>query len=250
MKKRLLCLILAAAVVLLTTPITAAATESGKSVMLEVGSVYDIDYTADELRTMIATCEKNKAVAHEMADCARALGYPEDHVIIKTAGSRWWEEQGARNQYRKMLAVVEEREALRKKAAEYPYAMKVWELLEAEGFNNYVIAGILGNMMRETGGDTLALNPFWYVGNYYGLCMWDLSYTPKVAGKDIPGQIQVLVDTMPGNMGRSVYDRFCTLQDEREAALIFAQYYERCSSAGYGLRKDDATAALKFFTEG
>lgn len=40
--------------------------------------------TADE-------CKAIQETAHQMAECARALGFPEDHVIIQAAQEKWWE---------------------------------------------------------------------------------------------------------------------------------------------------------------
>ena len=44
--------------------------------------------TADEFKAIQET-------AHQMAECARALGFPEDHVIIQTAQEKWWEAENA-----------------------------------------------------------------------------------------------------------------------------------------------------------
>ena len=40
-----------------------------------------------------ADSRHNQEVAHQMAECARELGYEEDHIIIREASSRWWAEQ-------------------------------------------------------------------------------------------------------------------------------------------------------------
>lgn len=48
--------------------------------------------TGSELQTLINECKANKETAHEMAECARALRYTEDHIIIKTAGKKWQEQ--------------------------------------------------------------------------------------------------------------------------------------------------------------
>jgi hypothetical protein len=38
------------------------------------------------------------------------------------------------------------------------------------------------------------------------------------------------------------------MQDEKEAALYFAKYYERCGSGSYSVRQSNATKALDYFT--
>lgn len=36
-------------------------------------------------------CQQIQQTAHQMAECARQLGFPEDHIIIQTAQEKWWE---------------------------------------------------------------------------------------------------------------------------------------------------------------
>lgn len=36
-------------------------------------------------------CRQAQEAAHQMAECARQLGFPEDHIIIQTAQEKWWE---------------------------------------------------------------------------------------------------------------------------------------------------------------
>lgn len=40
-----------------------------------------------------AECQQIQQTAHTMAECARQLGYPEDHMIIQEAQKKWWEAQ-------------------------------------------------------------------------------------------------------------------------------------------------------------
>jgi hypothetical protein len=40
---------------------------------------------------------------------------------------------------------------------------------------------------------------------------------------------------------------FYNLKNEKEAALYFAKYYERCSSKYYSIRQSNATKALNHF---
>lgn len=40
-------------------------------------------------------CQQIQQTAHTMAECARQLGYPEDHMIIQEAQNKWWEAQNA-----------------------------------------------------------------------------------------------------------------------------------------------------------
>lgn len=40
-------------------------------------------------------CQQIQQTAHTMAECARQLGYPEDHMIIQEAQKKWWEAENA-----------------------------------------------------------------------------------------------------------------------------------------------------------
>lgn len=78
----------------------------------------------------------------------------------------------------------------------YPEASAVWRYLTVDlGLNNYVAAGIMGNMMNECGGNSLKLQPLItsnhsmvYKGetyHFYGLCQWYLGYNPQLAGASL-----------------------------------------------------------------
>lgn len=78
--------------------------------------------------------------------------------------------------------------------SEYDVAGQVYEYLNTQGMSDIVIAGILGNMMTECGGQTLDLqwDIYGYDGSYYyGLCQWSLYYNPSVDGADITGQSEL-----------------------------------------------------------
>lgn len=47
--------------------------------------------TTEEIEEQISWCKTVKATAHQMAECARQLGYPEDHTIITEAQGKWWD---------------------------------------------------------------------------------------------------------------------------------------------------------------
>lgn len=49
------------------------------------------DTTVSALNDKIAECVLTKDTAHQMAECARQLGYAEDHIIIQCAQSKWRE---------------------------------------------------------------------------------------------------------------------------------------------------------------
>lgn len=188
--------------------------------------------------------DRNKETAHEVAQILRQKGYPEDNPVI-IACQEWWQaEDEASN-----AAVVFTTEMQRK---EYPAASLVWQLLREAGLSEPVAAGILGNMMAETGGQTLDLKPYSRVGGFYGLCMWALEYTPQVDGADIHTQIRILLDTLEDNLaaGGGSIEEFLQIQDAAVAARYFSDCYERPATWA-AARADNALAALAYFgTEG
>ena len=137
---------------------------------------------------------------------------------------------------------------------EYVQATYVWDYLKEEmGLNDYVAAGIMGNIMTEVGGQTLDISKYSCResngGLYYGMCQWAGPRKERLL-KDFGGTLEAqckflsveLFEIIPED--NSFYD----LQDEKEAALYFAKYYERCGSGSYGVRQTNATKALQYFT--
>lgn len=150
--------------------------------------------------------------------------------------------------------VLDEIELYRER--EYPTATDIWRELKNFGFNDYVGAGIMGNLMVETGGKTLNIKPYDYSSsrNYYGICQWSKNFYPKVHGTSLEYQIQFLFDTIEyefntfGDKYKKgfTYEDFCNLQDTKEAALAFAKVYERCAG-GYTGRKNCAVKAYEYY---
>ncbi len=119
--------------------------------------------------------------------------------------------------------------------SEHSAAGRVYEFLHLRGYTDPVIAGILGNMMAECGGQTLELNWSLYdsTGKYYGLCMWSLYYGPQVRGADLDGQLTYLTGNIRQNMRQfgGDFDHFMRLEDPGVAAQYFCSYYERGAGA-------------------
>lgn len=124
--------------------------------------------------------------------------------------------------------------------ADYHVAGCVYEYLRERGYSEPVIAGILGNMMAECGGQTLSLqwNLYGGGGSYYGLCMWSLRYGPDVKDRNVTGQLSYLTENIQEIMEQfgGSYDYFCSIEDAGQAARYFANYYERGSGAGVRAR--------------
>ena len=212
----------------------------------------------EELVQLISDCENRKADAISMAAAARSLGYDENHPVVELAKQEW---ENANNhlvlyteKYNEILKAEEE--AWNRKKAEYPEATIIWLYFKNLGYNDYVIAGIVGNIMAEVGGQTLKLRPYAESKNYYGMCQWNKWGYKGVIGADLETQCKFLAETIAKEMNTygNVYAKgfnfnsFLTLTNEKDAAVAFAKCYERCGSATYGIRQKNATKALNYFT--
>ena len=136
-------------------------------------------------------------------------------------------------------------------------ATQVWRYLKSQGYSDTIAAAILGNMMVECGGMTFDLQ--WnihghYAGDtYYGLCQWNLRFTPSIDGKSVRGQLDHLMSTIQGefrNFGFRykngiTYTNFTRMTDVQEAAVAFAEVYERTGNESnyYQLRRQCAVRA-------
>lgn len=134
----------------------------------------------------------------------------------------------------------------------YNQAQAVWNYLRDVGLNEYVCAGIIGNIMAEVGGQTLDISrwPQYSQGTYYGICQWYGSRKNRLLndfGTTLNDQIRFLsvelFEVIPKD------NSFYSMQDEQEAALYFAKKYERCNSKYYTVRQKNATEALEYFTK-
>lgn len=216
----------------------------------------DIGY----LKELMADCLYQMDNAHQSAEYLRKMHYSEDSIMIRILQHDWWMYHDVYVDYRDEVAELESNrkfvtDAQRK---EYPVASRVWELLKEYGYSDYVCAGIIGNMMAECGGQTLALNPYAYSpgGYYYGLCQWNASAYGYVFDEDVDRQIEVLLETIEYELDTFGfchyryfdYEEFLELMDEQEVALAFAECYERCGSGTYYIRQLNATEAYEYFT--
>ncbi len=134
----------------------------------------------------------------------------------------------------------------------YEQTRQVWNHLRGLGLNEYVCAGIIGNIMAEVGGQTLDISawPQCNGNGYYGICQWAGSRKQRLLndfGTTLEDQLRFLsvelFEVIP--KGNSFYN----MQDEKEAALYFAKYYERCGTGSYSVRQTNATKALEYFTK-
>ena len=149
-----------------------------------------------------------------------------------------------------------EEELWQKRKSEYPVASYIWLYMKELGWSDVVCAGIMGNMMAETGGNTLDLEPYLYYGQFYGICQWYLPYTNGyLSGADLEYQCDYLRDTIEEEFrvfgykysSYMNYSNFLDLSSPSEAALAFAKCYERCASFSYDVRQSNAQKAYNYF---
>lgn len=212
-----------------------------------------------QLLYLIQQCNNYKTYAHDLAESTRALGYDNTYPIITFARGEWSsaEKQLAyyTEQYNTVLA-AEEQGKWESKAKEYPAATTIWRYFKELGYNDYVCAGIIGNLMAEVGGQTLDIQ-WWLKGNgYYGMCQWNQGYKSQVWGADLQGQLDFLQDTIKYELDTFGfvyskgfnYEQFLSLNSAESAAKAFAKCYERCGSASYSIRQKNAVVAYNYFT--
>lgn len=142
---------------------------------------------------------------------------------------------------------------------EYPYATSLWKYLKSKGYSDVVCAGILGNFMTETGGQTLKLQPHIYdsTGIYYGLAQWSGTYHADVRGLNFEFQCEYIERTLKQEFDRFGYmykkgfdfEDFQNMTSPKDAAMAFAKCYERCTPVSYSKRQNNAVVAYKYFTE-
>ena len=214
-----------------------------------------VSYTLDDMDTLIELIAEqisNMNAAHQIADAARQLGYSEDHDIIVLAKQEYADANALRIRYQSVYNQLMEH--WHQKEEEHPTATYIWTYFKDLGYSNQVCAGILGNIMAETGGNTLDIQATISGNRYYGMCQWNKAYS-NVWGASLEEQCDYLRDTIEYEFDtfgyvykRSFdYDSFLGLTDIKDTALAFAKCYERCGSRSYYTRQQNAIAAYNYF---
>ena len=242
-------------------------------------------YTKEELINLIEETQKIKDNAHSMAESARVLGWKEDDKLIKEIQEKWADANEKQKQYQVELdGILADEEAQRKaaeeaaeaerkakeeaaeqarkaeearwanKSAEYPEATQIWRYMKALGWNDYVCAGIMGNLMAEVGGQTLNIRYTLSSNGYYGMCQWNRAYS-QIWGAGLETQCDFLRDTIKYEFDTYGFkyqkgfnfDAFLNMTDAQQAALAFAKSYERCGSGSYKVRQSNALKAYEYF---
>ena len=190
---------------------------------------------------------------HNNADNARLAGYTNDSDVIMSLKGQWYFYNEIIRFYQNQLDKInKELDKL-----EYKDATLIWEYMKSLGWNDYVCAGILGNMMAEVGGGTLDLQTTIYDNGFYGLCQWNQVFADKVWGADLKGQMDFLRDDIKYQIdmfgfcysNNFNFEKFLELENEQEAALAFMKCYERGLPQSNYVRQQYATIAYEYFVQ-
>lgn len=181
--------------------------------------------------------QRNKELAHEIANMMRYRGFPEDHPII-VACQDWWQEEDKKEEEIVEYTTKEQR-------WQHPVASADWQILRENGLSEVCAAAIIGNYMAESGGHTLDYDPYLRVGGFYGKAMWSEEYFPEVVGQSSIYQTEYTIATLERQFGRHL-NEFLQETDVRRAAMMFNDYYERPAERSYK-RADNAEIAYRFF---
>ena len=132
--------------------------------------------------------------------------------------------------------------------------------MKALGWNDIMCAGIMGNLMAETGGTgTLYLDWDSDSSSGYGLVQWigerrGIIKNRYGAFPTVKEQIQYISDELYGENGlysqvtESQLNAIVNAESPEESAYAFACYYERCSVEHRYMRRDFARKAYEYFT--
>lgn len=260
MKKTIL-VIAIAIIIFMAWPIMAIANTTTSEAYIPSETTVILEYveTSDkeELLSLIKAYKTEQQMYLEMLKEFSKLQGDYSPVIVETKDRLLITEQYLsyyENRYEE-IKKAEEEELWKQKALEYPAATQIWKELKSFGYNDYVCAGIMGNIMAEVGGQTLDIH-WWEKGNgYYGICQWSKTYKQYVWDTSLEQQINFLVssiryefDTYGFKYKKGFdYTGFYNLTNEKQAALAFAKCYERCGKASYNQRQINATKAYNYF---
>lgn len=139
------------------------------------------------------------------------------------------------------------------KMDEYPVATTIWRYLTEElEFSDYVAAGIMGNMMVESGGHSLNIDPYNWDDStgrsFYGICQWG-GYYPEIHNQGLEEQLKFLGETIEDEftmMGFS-YSKFLSTTSVETAARTFCRAYERPPAQYENPRVPCAYTAYDYF---
>lgn len=238
-------------------------------------TVFGFSYTQQRMEELKVEEETNstsihnltlkQGALHNLANVLRETAPNRHEELLNTLGDEWLQAQDEKNILSERNEIItEELTNLQQqhdnekkwieKEQEYPAATYIWKFLKEQGYNDYVCAGIMGNIMSEVGGHTLNLNWSASGNGYYGICQWNKAYS-DIWGANLETQCNYLIktikyefDTFGFNYYKGFnYNAFLSMTSCKDAAIAFAKCYERCSSVHYSKRQDNAVKAYNYF---
>lgn len=143
--------------------------------------------------------------------------------------------------------------------AQYPVATEIWLTMKSFGWTDAACAGIMGNIMRECGGDSLKyINPNLYnsTNTHYGLIQWSKRYYPDIQPTatwtpSIEEQLTYLRYTIINQ--KSLHHNYgftegylLTATSYIDVAKVFCEGYER-PNEGTSRRERNAEVAWEYY---
>ena len=118
-------------------------------------------------------------------------------------------------------------------------ALTIWLIMKSYGWNDYMCAGILGNILAECAGNNIeAIDEFALNGTgHYGLCQWSIErrkpneYEILSAEATLEEQMEFLKWELMLKYS-SVFYNLMNCTNEQKAAEIFWKGYEKSNSIG------------------
>lgn len=241
MKKKIVCLIV---LIALLIPQTALATTTS-----------EVSLSSEQLQASIIECQNNKKIIESIIE--EVAFYSSCSLMLFDLNEDWKIEDEKEQQYKEQLEIVKQKEAqekLEKKFNEHYNATYVWQYLKGCGYSDVMCAGILGNLMAETGGQTLNIKWNSRSSGYYGIAQWGPGYK-SIWGGTLHQQCEFLIKTIAYEINTYGYayqkgfnySSFCNLDSPEQAALAFAKAYERCGSGSYKQRMKNARIAYNYY---
>lgn len=207
-----------------------------------------------ELRPELDYCKKNLYLSQSVINYIKAIGYEDTCNLMQALLQDCENYQSYIDIYEKRIQELTDIKYTQG-LGEYPIATYIWFYMKEQGWSDYVCAGIMGNIMQETGGRTLNID-YLYDGNgYYGMCCWKKQHHPEVVRLGLEGQCEYLVKTVSKVMDSHgyLYQEGYTFQDflraesVEEVAAAFMIVYERPEHTNPTKRVENGEQAYEYF---
>lgn len=207
-----------------------------------------------ELQSELNYCKRNLCLSQSIISYTKKIGYKDTSDFIQALY------QDCKN-YQTYIDIYEEQinelsdMKYTQGLKEYPVATYIWYYMKEQGWSDYVCAGIMGNIMQETGGRTLNIDCLYDGNGYYGMCCWKKQYHPEVVKLGLEGQCEYLVKTLSKVMDSHgyLYEEEYTFQDfldaksVEEVAAAFMIIYERPEHSNPIKRVENGEKAYRYF---